>query len=493
MNTAPWFAAAQELLISLRPSVRHIKTALVFLYCAGHSFTAVATSAPLTVTEQAYLDAHPVLAVCVNPDWLPFSGVDNNQKHIGIFADLLEVVAKKVGFKIQIHPTQSWDESLAASKNGECLAIIGLNQTPDREQWLIFTDALLEDPNVLITQEIHPFIADLGKLKNTTIALPQGTAIAELLARDFPNLIIIYTQTESESMQMVADGKVELTVASLAVAAHIIAKSGWYNLKVAGQLPGYENRSRIGIIKAESTLRNALNHGIAAINEAERQRIMDRHLSLRVVSEVVTDYTLVYGLGMLLLAVTVTSLFWMRRLNALNSQLQVLAQTDVLTQLTNRRGLNLTLEKDLERAKRYRHPLSVVMIDIDHFKRVNDNYGHRAGDKVLVECAHLLKSNVRQSDIVCRWGGEEFLILCFDTHLTQATQLAELLLEKLRHYDFSEVGGVTMSAGVTQALPTDNPETFTQRADTLLYQAKNNGRDQVCASSKPLALAQTRQ
>lgn len=492
MIAAPLFAALR-LLISLRLSVRHLKAVLICLCSVGYSFTAAANPVPLTLTEQAYIDAHPILSVCVDPDWLPFSGIDNNQKYIGILADLFGLVAENIGLELKIHLTQSWEESLAASKNEECIAVSGLNQTPEREQWLIFTDPLLEDPNVVITREDHPFIADLSKLKNKNIALQRGTAIAESLARDFPNLTTIYTHTESESMQLVAEGQADLTVRSLVVAAHTITTAGWYNLKVAGQLAGYENRSRIGIISAETTLRDALNQGIAAISEQERQRIMDRHLSLRVVSEVVTDYTLVYGLGILLLAVTATSLFWMRRLNALNAQLQVMAQTDALTQLTNRRGLNLTLNKDLARAKRHQYPLSVVMMDIDHFKRVNDNYGHLAGDKVLVDCAHLLKSNLRQSDIICRWGGEEFLVLCFDTDLEQATQVAEQLLEKVRHYDFPEVGHVTISAGVTQAIETDSPETFTKRADTLLYQAKNNGRDQVCAGGELIARAQLRQ
>lgn len=489
MIAAPLFATAPRLLISHRSSLWHIKAVLILLCSLGYSFTAAAQPAPLTLAERAYVDAHPVLSVCVNPDWLPFAAINNNQEYIGIFSDLLKVVAEKVGLKIAVHATQSWEASLAASRNGDCMAIIGLNQTPEREQWLIFTDPLLEDPNVLINLEGQPSIVDLSALNNKTIALQRGTATTELIKRDFPQLLITYTNTESESMQLVAEGKVDFTIASLAVAAHTIAKAGWYNLKVAGNLPGYENRSRIGIISGNNTLRNALNHGIAAISDTERQRIMDRHLSLRVVSETVTDYTLVYGLGILLLAVTATSLFWMRRLNALNTQLQVISQTDALTQLTNRRGLNLTLEKDLARAKRYQHPLSVIMMDIDHFKRVNDNFGHLAGDKVLIECAHLLKSNLRQSDIICRWGGEEFLILCFNTPLEQAKLVTELLLEQFRQYEFSEVGQLTMSAGVTQAKAEDNPESFTKRADALLYQAKNNGRDQACADDTCPVLA----
>ncbi|ART82790.1 hypothetical protein CBP31_09255 [Oceanisphaera profunda] len=485
MDSSSIFSTTGPLFSFLRLTSHSLWIGLLLLLL-GYPLTATAAQVPLTVTERAYISAHPVLSVCVDPDWLPFEGIDNKQQHVGIIADLLPLVASKTGLQIQLHPTKNWDESLLASKSGECLALSALNQTPEREQWLIFTDPLLEDPNVLITRDDHPFISDIASLNNKTIALPHGTAMAELFARDFPNLTIIYTDSEPQAMQMVSDGKVDLTLRSLIIAAHTIKNAGWYNLKVSGQVPGYGNQLRIGISQSEQTLRTILNRGIAALSEQERQQIMDRYLSLQVVSEVVTDYTLAYALGILLLGVIGTSLFWMRRLRALNQQLSVMAQTDALTQLTNRHGLNLTLEKDLVRAQRYQHPLSVMMMDIDHFKRVNDQYGHLTGDKVLVACSQLLKENLRKSDIICRWGGEEFLVLCFETTQEQAAHLAELLLEKVRQHHFPEVGSMTMSAGVAQANPQDNAETLTKRADTLLYEAKHQGRDRVCVDHNNL-------
>lgn len=484
MKPISLFASIQSFFSCLSLANHHFLAILVCFLFSGYQLEANAARAPLTITEQVYLSAHPELSVCVDPDWLPFEAIDKNKKHVGIIADLLALVANKTGLTIRLYPTANWDESLIASKNGQCLAISALNQTPERAQWLIFTDPLLDDPNVLISREDHPFISDIANLKNTTIALQHGTAMAELFKRDFPNLTIIDTSTEQEAMQLVADGEADLTLRSLIVTAHTIKKAGWYNLKVSGQIPGYENKLRIGVVQSEQTLRNILNRGIAAISDQELQQIMDRHLNLQVVSEVVTDYTLAYGLGMLLLAVMATSLFWMRHLNALNQQLSIMAQTDALTQLTNRHGLNLTLEKDLERAQRYQHPLSVIMIDIDHFKQVNDQYGHLTGDKVLVECSRLLRDNLRKSDIICRWGGEEFLILCFETTQEQGTLLAELLLEKIRCHPFPEVGKMTISAGIAQATPEDNTETLTKRADTLLYEAKHQGRDRVRSTNK---------
>ncbi|PPL17313.1 hypothetical protein UN63_05640 [Oceanisphaera arctica] len=420
--------------------------------------------------------------MCVDPDWLPFEAIDKNKQHVGIAADLIALVNAKTGLQIQLHPTSGWEESLAASQRGDCVVLSLLNQTPEREQWLIFTEPLLDDPNVLITREEHPFISDVAGLTDKTIALQRGTAMSELFARNFPNLTIIDTDTEPAAMQLVSDGKADLTLRSLVVAAHTIKQQGWYNLKISGQIPGYENRLRMGVLQSEHTLRDILDLGIAAITEQERQRVMDRHLSLQMVSEVVTDYTLAYGLGILLAAVIGTSLFWARRLKSLNRQLEMMAQTDSLTRLPNRHGLNMTLEKDLRRAQRYRRPLTVIMLDIDHFKHVNDQCGHLTGDKVLVRFGQLLLDNLRETDAICRWGGEEFLVLCFETDLDQGRLLAERLLASIRQHRFPCGDSITTSAGIAQLEPADTVDTLVQRADDALYEAKHNGRDQACAA-----------
>lgn len=451
-------------------------TSLVLLF--GYPLKAVAASTAFSVTERAYLSVHPDVSLCVNPAWLPFEGLDANQQHIGIVADLMKLLAKKTGLNIEIYPTENWEQSIQASKDGLCMAISSLNSTPEREKWLIFTEPLLNDPNVLISRDDHPFISDLATLKDTSIALLRGSNMAEMFAQDFPNLEIVYTDNEDLGTQLVAEGKVDLTVRSLIVAARTLKSAGWYNLKVSGQLPGYENHLRIGVIKSEETLRNIINHGIANITAQEQKHILDRHLNLQVTNQVVTDYTFAYALTGLLLAVIITSLYWMRRLKLVNDKLLLMARTDALTQLTNRHGLDL--KNDVQRAQRYQRPLSIIMFDIDHFKQINDKFGHLVGDQVLVELSQFFKSNLRKSDIICRWGGEEFLIICFETSLSQAVFLAELLSEKIRTHYFEKVGKVTISGGVTQVTNADNADSLTKRVDSLLYEAKRAGRDQVC-------------
>ncbi len=156
-----------------------------------------------------------------------------------------------------------------------------------------------------------------------------------------------------------------------------------------------------------------------------------------------------------------------------------LATTDPLTGAFNRLKFEEYLEREVNKAKRHDTPLAVVMFDIDHFKRVNDTYGHPAGDQVLNRVAAIAQANLRGSDLFARWGGEEFMILAAETELEGGHQLAEKIRRAISEYDFEEVGHVTSSFGVAQYHTDETSEVFLKRVDDALYQAKQNGRNQV--------------
>lgn len=163
-----------------------------------------------------------------------------------------------------------------------------------------------------------------------------------------------------------------------------------------------------------------------------------------------------------------------------NVTIQKMACTDPLTGLYNRRFLDNALEKEMEREKRYIQPLSMAVIDIDHFKRFNDTFGHACGDRVLQEVASVISRRVRGSDTVARWGGEEFCILMPQTEIEGALTLLEDIrrqIEITRLPDLEET--VTISAGVAMLEDADTAESFFQRIDEALYAAKEGGRNQV--------------
>ncbi|SDE08372.1 diguanylate cyclase [Rhodospira trueperi] len=169
-----------------------------------------------------------------------------------------------------------------------------------------------------------------------------------------------------------------------------------------------------------------------------------------------------------------------RELLEKNAIIQRMASTDALTGLCNRRFFDETLVKELERAKRYDKALSMAIVDIDHFKRFNDRYGHACGDRVLETVARVLTARVRSADTVARWGGEEFCILMPETDLDGARTLMEDIRAAIAATRLPDVGeALTASAGVAALDPADPPASLFQRADEALYAAKEHGRNQV--------------
>lgn len=169
-----------------------------------------------------------------------------------------------------------------------------------------------------------------------------------------------------------------------------------------------------------------------------------------------------------------------KRVAERTKEIERIAVTDALTGLFNRHRFNQELEDAIALYKRYQTPIVLAIFDIDHFKKINDTYGHNSGDNVLVAFAELLKRHMRQTDKLARWGGEEFVILFINTELSGALLAAENLLDSVRHHWFEEVGHVTCSIGLAALMPVDTPETILQRADTSLYRAKERGRNRVC-------------
>ena len=161
------------------------------------------------------------------------------------------------------------------------------------------------------------------------------------------------------------------------------------------------------------------------------------------------------------------------------AQLERVASTDPLTLLSNRRHIIWQLEQETSRVQRQNGTFSVAFLDIDHFKYINDTFGHVAGDKTLVAVGKLFSKNTRSVDVVGRWGGEEFVILLPGLSLAQAREAIERLRELVAEHPFKKVRHLTASFGVAEYRPGEPLETLLQRADRALYQAKAEGRNQV--------------
>jgi len=166
------------------------------------------------------------------------------------------------------------------------------------------------------------------------------------------------------------------------------------------------------------------------------------------------------------------------------SELEELVTRDRLTGIGNRLHFDQQIELEAARGKRYRVPVSVVLIDVDHFKRINDTFGHSVGDSILIDVTRRISSQLRDTDTIARWGGEEFAIIAPCTPMPGAESLAEKLRIAVAELPFDVVGTVTISAGVAQLLPGERARHWVARADRFLYQAKQLGRNRVCAHAE---------
>lgn len=170
---------------------------------------------------------------------------------------------------------------------------------------------------------------------------------------------------------------------------------------------------------------------------------------------------------------------YLQSLETINKLLEKQATTDPLTGIFNRIKFDQCLMAEIARVGRYNSSLAFIIFDIDHFKNVNDLYGHSAGDDVLKRLAKLVETNIRETDIFARWGGEEFVIQAPGIALADAVMFAEKLRVAIEQYDFNQPKKITASFGVTVYKKGDNSSRLINRADKALYLAKENGRNQV--------------
>jgi diguanylate cyclase (GGDEF)-like protein len=204
-----------------------------------------------------------------------------------------------------------------------------------------------------------------------------------------------------------------------------------------------------------------------------------------VITLLVTIMTLIYLLGRSRWVHDSVQMDNRLRLQELARDLGYKATTDALTGLPNRLKFDQALADEMARALRYKTPLSLVLYDIDHFKQINDTHGHPTGDQTLIELSQFVPNVIRGTDVLARWGGEEFVILMPGCDGSQAYAAAQKLKDAIGSRSFAEVGPVTCSFGVTQYAAGDTAEALVARADEALYRAKINGRNQVALVTSP--------
>ena len=446
----------------------------------------------LTPTEIAYLKEKKNIRFCSDPSWLPIEKIEDGN-HLGISADYLKLISKQSSIKFTLVPTTSWSESLAFVKTEKCDFLSSAVRTKGRESYLNFSSSYLDSSLVIITKAGTFFIHSLKSLDSKKIAVVQDYAYDEILRRDHPEINLVYVSNAYEGMKAVDEGKIHAFVTSLEVSSYQLRTHSFSDLQISGELDEKISLS-FAVKKDNFILFNILEKNLNILSKKQKKEIYDKWVFVNIEK---TDYLflvkILLGLGVIIAffayrhKVTLNYnnqlLNINKELESLNTQLQELSQTDQLTKISNRRHLDTNLEKELKRANRFDSSLSLILVDIDFFKQINDSYGHQKGDEVLKVIAKILRRNSRDTDTVGRWGGEEFLLILSQSDIHQATDMADKLRCIISDYDFGLETKITASFGVTQFQKNkDNEQSFLSRVDANLYEAKETGRNKIITS-----------
>lgn len=441
---------------------------------------------PLNASEIAYLSQVDHIGVCVDPDWMPYDFVDQHGEYVGINADFHKIFAERIGKEIRLVKTADWKQSLEYVKQRKCDILSSATPTDERRQFLIFTRPFNDYPVVIATRNDRLFITNIQNVLEKPFATVEGFAALDLLKQKYPNLMIVETNDAQTGLEWVADGKIYGYLDTVATIGYQSQTHGILNIKIAG-ITDVHYTMTVGVRNDQPLLLSIFDKAVASLTETEKLKILNKWISITYENR--PDYRLfnyvIGGLGVLLLLLALRELVVRKykvKLQALNRELEQLSNTDTLTGIANRRSLNRVFEKEIARSHRYHSKFSVVMLDVDHFKAINDNFGHHAGDQVLITIANLISDTIRANDLGGRWGGEEFLILCPETDQYGALQLAETIRQKIQSHDFGLPSRITASLGIAEYRESQSLEELIKIVDTALYDAKKAGRNQVKAS-----------
>jgi diguanylate cyclase (GGDEF)-like protein len=444
----------------------------------------------LSPSERQWLEEKGALRICVHPSWPPFEEIDETGVYRGIAADIVSLLAERIGTPIRVVPTTSWQESLTAMRDGRCDLLSSVSNRGPKKEGFTVSKPYIESVNVMVVRDGQPYIPDLHVLEDKKVGIVKGNPVGDYLVERFPRVRLRPAPDLENALEKVARGKTDVAIGSLHRVSHAIHELGLYDLKIAGQTP-YRKHLCLGM-KTESVILGAvMDKALESLSDREVSQITRKWLSIRydkglntlLLLQILVGVTLLIGLFFV----------WNRKLARLNRQLgdahrtlalksrelEKLSITDTMTGILNRMKIEDLLLNEINRVRRSGRPFSVIMLDVDHFKQINDSHGHQAGDRVLREISRLLKESIRQADSLGRWGGEEFLILCQDTSGKGAAVLAEHLKRTVSGKKLAKIGWLTCSFGVAEYRSGETENQLLSRVDRAMYRAKELGRNRV--------------
>lgn len=446
-----------------------------FLYEDGTKQTVA-----MDVNERSFIHAHTIRAA-MRSAWPPFYFYANGDSSMlqGISVDFWKVIAERTGMKYTFTGGSTWDALLQSIKSKSSDVLIGTSLSKNKENYAIFSKPYASFPYIIVTGKRIDFLPGIEALDGKHVAISRANAIGESIAAKYPKITFVSVDDTKEALEMLNTGRVDAIIDILPVVAYLINTEHYMDLKISGTTE-YTFDVRIMIRNDYPELKSIVDKAIDTITLVEREKILNRYIAITYENRL--DYgwivAVIFG-ALFIIAIFIYRQFEMGKYH---KKLLKMATTDPLTGLANRIRLDEKLIECHQLYERTGRPFSVIMIDLDYFKRVNDTYGHLVGDKTLVTLSQLMGEHIRATDMVGRWGGEEFMIICPETGVEGGSKLAEKIHYAIETYDFPTIHTLTCSFGVSESRSEDRIESIVGRADSALYRAKEEGRNRVCSA-----------
>lgn len=440
-------------------------------------------------SELLYLEDKPELRYCIDPNWLPFEGVDKDGQHQGISQEYLQLFQQMLPIPLTLVHTKNWQQSIEFVKERRCDFLPMAMKTPARTSFLNFTEAYLDIPTVLATTIDKAYVADLTELPPLPVGVRRGFGFIELYQAQYPGLHLMQYDSYDEGLLAVQKGILYGFIGNMGSISYSLQQNKMHNLKIAGQLPG-DSRMSLASRSDEPLLGSILQKLLQRVTATQQQQILSRWFSVRYEQGV--NYQLVWQIFFAALALGSLWLWAYLKLSRLNqalqkanAELQQLSQHDALTGLYNRQFFDQKLQDALALCQRQQLTLTVAMMDLDHFKQLNDECGHLYGDACLSEFARLAQGYFqRPQDLLVRYGGEEFVLVTVGTERSDMNKLLFAFVGLIASTEISageHRRSCTLSIGAYADIPplALDSKTLLNRVDEALYQAKKQGRDQL--------------
>ena len=379
----------------------------------------------LTSEETKWLNENKdEIKIGYTTDYPPVEFLDDD-KYVGISADYFKLLEKKLGIKINMVEFDNWDELIEQAKSRKISGITAATKTPERSEYLDFTVPYILNPNVIITRKNFSENLTFEKLANTSmeILVVEGYDIIEFLNERFPKLEYKTVKTPSDGMRMVAFGEADAMIIEIMSASATIERDNITNLVVNVETP-YESSLSIATRNDWPMLSTIFNKGLAQISQQERKEIDQRWMPLQKKNLFENRYfwfgllTLLLGLSIIIIVISIWNASLKKAVKEKTKALEVSTQEllyktyhDELTGLYNR----VYFSEILEEIQSKPLPLSIILADLNCLKITNDTFGHEAGDKLIINMAKLIQSNIEEGHIACRIGGDEMIVIMPET------------------------------------------------------------------------------